>query len=151
MKGWVSRGNRSSFPEPGSQTSIWPGADFQERESWDLMGIKYEGHPDLKRILMWEGFAGHPLRKDWHEAYYEEDNKPFGNRWPGGQHSRIEDRVPFGDNVNYPEGFDPAKFNEQAETSILENFRNADVDDQGRTVVRSGNDNGNGSGDINVE
>jgi NADH/F420H2 dehydrogenase subunit C len=119
-----------------SVTSVWPGADLQERESWDLMGIKYEGHPNLKRILMWEGFAGHPLRKDWHEAYYEQDNKPFDNRWPGGQHTRIEDRVPFGDNVNYPADFDPYKFNEEAETSILQNFRNVDVDDQGRTLAR---------------
>ena len=56
---------------------LFPGADFQEREAWDLMGIKFEGHPDLRRILLWEGFAGHPLRKDWHEAYFEDDNKPF--------------------------------------------------------------------------
>ena len=54
-----------------SLTSVWPGADFQEREAWDLFGVKFEGHPNLKRILMWEGFDGHPMRKDWHEAYYE--------------------------------------------------------------------------------
>ena len=38
--------------------------------------------PNLKRILLWEGFEGHPLRKDWHEPYYEQDKKPFGSRWP---------------------------------------------------------------------
>ena len=40
------------------------GADLQEREIWDLMGIWFDGHPNLKRILLWENFPGHPLRKD---------------------------------------------------------------------------------------
>lgn len=44
---------------------VWRGADFQEREIWDLMGIRFEGHPNLKRIMLWEGFDGHPLRKDF--------------------------------------------------------------------------------------
>ena len=44
---------------------LWRGADFQEREIWDLMGIHFEGHPNLKRIMLWEGFEGHPLRKDY--------------------------------------------------------------------------------------
>ena len=48
-----------------SLVSVYPGADFQEREAWDLLGITFEGHPNLKRILMWQGFHGHPLRKDW--------------------------------------------------------------------------------------
>ena len=48
-----------------SVSGIWRGADFQEREVWDLFGIKFEGHPNLKRILLWEGFPGHPLRKDY--------------------------------------------------------------------------------------
>ena len=51
-----------------SWSTVWPGADFQEREAYDLMGIRFAGHPNLKRILMWEGFDGHPLRKDWKEA-----------------------------------------------------------------------------------
>ena len=45
--------------------SVWRGADFQEREIWDLMGIRFEGHPNMKRIMLWEGFEGHPLRKDF--------------------------------------------------------------------------------------
>ena len=45
--------------------SVWRGADFQEREIWDLMGIHFDGHPNMKRIMLWEGFEGHPLRKDF--------------------------------------------------------------------------------------
>ena len=48
-----------------SLIELWPGADLQEREIWDLMGIKFDAHPNLKRILLWEGFSGHPLRKDY--------------------------------------------------------------------------------------
>jgi len=48
-----------------SVSAVWRGADFQEREIWDLFGIRFEGHPNLKRILLWEGFPGHPLRKDY--------------------------------------------------------------------------------------
>ncbi len=52
-------------PEIPSVTSIWKGADFQEREVYDLMGIRFIDHPNLKRIALWEGFEGHPLRKDF--------------------------------------------------------------------------------------
>ncbi len=48
-----------------SSVSVYKGADLQEREIFDLMGIKFEGHPNSKRILLWEGFNGHPLRKDY--------------------------------------------------------------------------------------
>ncbi len=44
---------------------VWQGADFQEREIYDLFGINFEGHPDLRRIFLWEGFPGYPLRKDY--------------------------------------------------------------------------------------
>ena len=52
-------------PTVPSVIRIWQGADFQEREIYDLMGIKFEGHPNMKRIFLWEGFPGHPLRKDF--------------------------------------------------------------------------------------
>jgi len=52
-------------PVVPSVVKLWQGADFQEREIYDLMGISFEGHPNLKRILLWEGFEGHPLRKDY--------------------------------------------------------------------------------------
>ena len=48
-----------------SVVSLWRGADLQEREIYDLMGISFNGHPNLKRIFLWEGFQGHPLRKDY--------------------------------------------------------------------------------------
>lgn len=51
--------------EVPSVCDVWRGADLQEREIWDLMGIHFEGHPNMKRILLWEGFPGHPLRKDF--------------------------------------------------------------------------------------
>ncbi len=52
-------------PTVPSLTGLWQGADFQEREIYDLMGIKFEGHPNLKRIFLWDGFPGYPLRKDF--------------------------------------------------------------------------------------
>lgn len=52
-------------PVVASVTSIWRGAEFQEREAYDLFGVVFEGHPDLRRILLWEGFEGHPMRKDY--------------------------------------------------------------------------------------
>ena len=52
-------------PTMPSVISLWKGADLQEREIYDLMGIKFEGHPNMKRIFLWEGFQGHPLRKDY--------------------------------------------------------------------------------------
>jgi NADH-quinone oxidoreductase subunit C len=48
-----------------SVTGLWQTADFQEREIYDLLGISFEGHPNLRRIALWEGFDGHPLRKDF--------------------------------------------------------------------------------------
>jgi len=52
-------------PEVPSVVPVWNGAHPQEREIYDLMGIRFSGHPFLKRIFLWEGFAGHPLRKDF--------------------------------------------------------------------------------------
>jgi NADH-quinone oxidoreductase subunit C len=52
-------------PTVDSLTPLWAGANWFEREVWDMFGIKFEGHPDLRRILMYDGFEGHPLRKDY--------------------------------------------------------------------------------------
>src|SRR4030042_449547 len=52
-------------PRVPSVVSLWKGADLQEREIYDLMGISFDGHPIMKRIVLWDGFQGHPLRKDF--------------------------------------------------------------------------------------
>ena len=60
----ANRGEQASVP---SLAPIWRAAEFQEREAFDLYGIVFEGHPDLRRILMWEGFKDFPMRKDYVE------------------------------------------------------------------------------------
>jgi NADH-quinone oxidoreductase subunit C len=59
-------------PEVDTLTDLWSSADWYEREVWDMFGIKFKGHPNLKRILMYEEFKGHALRKDY----------PFNKRQP---------------------------------------------------------------------
>ncbi len=93
-----------------SLTHLWHGVEFQEREVWDLFGIKFANHPDLRRILMWEGFDGHPLRKDWREPFFEEEVKPYKSRWPEGKHTFAEDKNIFHDNLKFPKDFDPEKY-----------------------------------------
>ena len=61
VKIWVSEEN----PEVDSVVELWPGANFMEREVWDMYGIRFAGHPDLRRILMYDEFKGFPLRKDY--------------------------------------------------------------------------------------
>ncbi|MBM3790285.1 MAG: NADH-quinone oxidoreductase subunit C [Acidobacteria bacterium] len=52
-------------PEVDSVTALWGSADWLEREVWDMFGIRFAGHPNLKRILLYDEFQGHPLRKDY--------------------------------------------------------------------------------------
>ena len=101
-----------------SLVNLYPGAELQEREVWDLLGVQFTGHPDLRRILTWEGFAGHPLRKDWHEPFFEEDVKPYKSRWPEGQPRRIEDQNPYHNNLAYPLGFDPENWAPDGDESL---------------------------------
>jgi NADH-quinone oxidoreductase subunit C len=54
-----------SAPEIATLCELWPSANWMEREVWDLYGIRFTGHPDLRRILLYEEFQGHPLRKDY--------------------------------------------------------------------------------------
>ena len=105
-------------PVVPSLVGLYPGAEFQEREIFDMYGVRFDGHPDLRRILMWDGFAGYPLRKDWKEPFFEEDLKPFASRWPGGDVRRSEESDPFGANVQYPPEFDPYEWTPETETAI---------------------------------
>lgn len=57
--------NRSDRNHVPSLTPVWRAAEFQEREVFDLFGVVFDGHPDLRRILMWDGFQDHPMRKDY--------------------------------------------------------------------------------------
>jgi NADH-quinone oxidoreductase subunit C len=60
-------------PTMPSATGLWPGANWHERETYDMFGITFEGHPDLRRILMWEGYPHFPLRKEFPLAGIETD------------------------------------------------------------------------------
>ncbi len=60
-------------PRAPSLTGLWPTADWHEREAYDMFGVAFENHPDLRRILMWEGYAWHPLRKEFPLAGHETD------------------------------------------------------------------------------
>jgi len=129
--------------EVPSLINVWPGADLQEREAWDLFGIKFTGHPDLRRILMWEGFEGHPLRKDWKEGFYEEDTKPFKSRWPDGKFYMAEDKNPFKDNLTFPSNFDPEKWIPEGEALLYGSLARYTVKTEGglstdRIVVNMG-------------
>ncbi len=81
-------------PEVPSVASVWHGAHLQEREVYDLLGVRFSGHPNLKRLLLWEGFAGHPLRKDFMslpgglkpglKRFPKEDPEQWGGEFRGG-------------------------------------------------------------------
>jgi NADH-quinone oxidoreductase subunit C len=60
-------GNRADQVSVASLTPVWRGCELQEREAFDLYGIRFDGHPDLRRILMWDGFKDYPMRKDYVE------------------------------------------------------------------------------------
>jgi len=125
LKTQVDREN----PVVPSLTPLFPGAEFQEREAWDLLGIRFENHPDLRRILTWEGFYGHPLRKDWKEPFFEEETKPFKSRWPEGHVYRIEDKNPFHDNVQFPPGFDPEQWSPETDELLYSGLKRVDKTD----------------------
>jgi NADH-quinone oxidoreductase subunit B/C/D len=93
--------------EVPSLYAVWRGADLQEREVYDMMGVRFTGHPELKRILMWDGFAYYPLRKDYLEPYYEGPTKVFDSRVEEGhgQHFRAEELNPYGTNMKVPRGY----------------------------------------------
>ena len=67
--------------EAESLTPVWRSCDLQEREVFDLFGVNFKGHPDQRRILMWDEFEGHPMRKDYTE--------PFDYEWEPTPHNEI--------------------------------------------------------------
>jgi NADH-quinone oxidoreductase subunit C len=66
-------GGTDAEPTAPSVVNLWPGANWHERECFDMFGIKFEGHPDLRRILMWDGYPYYPLRKEFPLAGIETD------------------------------------------------------------------------------
>jgi NADH-quinone oxidoreductase subunit C len=88
-------GNRTDRVHLPSLTPVWRSAELQEREIYDLYGIVFDGHPDLRRILMWDGFKDHPMRKDYVEPDdYEYEPTP---------HDEVLDRA----RQHYPTGSTP--------------------------------------------
>jgi NADH-quinone oxidoreductase subunit C len=66
----VDRADNNRLP---SLTPIWRAAEYQEREIFDLYGIHFDGHPDLRRLLMWDEYVDHPMRRDYHNPDPEEE------------------------------------------------------------------------------
>jgi NADH-quinone oxidoreductase subunit C len=60
---------REGMPSVASLTSVWPGAEFMERECFEMMGIRFLGHPDLRKILLPDDFVGFPMRRDYETDY----------------------------------------------------------------------------------
>jgi NADH-quinone oxidoreductase subunit C len=76
LKAPLDEGEGGENPEIDSVVPLWKGANWFEREAWDMFGVRFRGHPDLRRILMYEEFQGHPLRKD----YPKERRQPLVRR-----------------------------------------------------------------------
>ncbi len=70
--------------EVPSIAGVFLSADWSERETWDMFGIRFAGHPDLRRILTWEGFNGHPLRKDFPLEGIDTGAAIYPEEWPEG-------------------------------------------------------------------
>ncbi len=85
----------SDNPRIGSLCEVWRGANWFERECYDMFGVVFEGHPDLRRILMYEEFEGHPLRKDY-PAQRAQPLVPY--------REGFEELAPFDDNEGMPWG-----------------------------------------------
>jgi NADH-quinone oxidoreductase subunit C len=73
---------RLEEPVAPTITEVWTTANWHEREAWDMYGIDFTGHPDLRRIYMWEGFEGFPMRRDFPLRGYKDEMNPFGDEPP---------------------------------------------------------------------
>jgi NADH:ubiquinone oxidoreductase subunit C len=78
------RGDHPDGPVVPSAVPVFAGANLQEREVYDLMGVRFRSHPDLQRVLLWPGFVGHPLRKDYEDVDNEIPWRLAGLRGPDG-------------------------------------------------------------------
>ncbi|MFI5300229.1 MAG: NADH-quinone oxidoreductase subunit C [Polyangiales bacterium] len=98
VKARIDEGSKGEPPAIRSVADVWAGANWMEREAWDMFGVKFEGHPDLRRILLYEEFEGHPLRKD----YQAQHTQPLVPYRPEAQDKlppfRHDEGMPFGRN-----------------------------------------------------
>jgi len=69
-------------------TQVWTTANWHEREAYDLYGITFDGHPDPRRIYMWEGYEGYPMRRDFPLRGYKDDYNPMGAERPAKEGGR---------------------------------------------------------------
>ena len=74
----------SDPPIAPTVTGVWTTANWHEREAYDMYGIQFDGHPDLRRIYMWEGYDGYPMRRDFPLRGYRDDYNPLGVERPKG-------------------------------------------------------------------
>ncbi|WP_291730519.1 NADH-quinone oxidoreductase subunit C [Leisingera sp. F5] len=65
-------------PAAPTVTPVWTTANWHERETYDMYGIHFDGHPDLRRLYMWDGFDGYPMRRDFPLRGYKDDMNPLG-------------------------------------------------------------------------
>jgi NADH-quinone oxidoreductase subunit C len=84
-----------------SLTPLWRGCEFQEREAFDLFGVKFDGHPDLRRILMWDEFRDHPMRKDY--------KPPMDYEWEPTPHDETLERAKAAGGIVPPTALEEAK------------------------------------------
>ena len=78
-------------------SAIWPTAAWHEREAYDLMGIEFSGHPDLRRILLDDAWEGHPLRKDYQMPNQWQEVPMYGQAYSENPHKKVEDAPAGGD------------------------------------------------------
>lgn len=97
--------NRTDAVALPSLTPVWRACEFQEREIYDLYGVRFEGHPDLRRILMWDEFKDHPMRKDYVE--------PDDYEWEPTPHGVVLEKAKSHYLADSPRGEDPPAANDQ--------------------------------------